>query len=434
MRPAPALLIAAGLWFIFSIVAAWHTPLTPVWLGTGILLLALALLDAARLARLPKPSAQRRVRATVALGVWNDIQLRLTNPGKRTLALAVFDHHPAGVECAGLPQRSAVPAQGYAELIYRLRFLSRGDHRFGPVQVLLSSPLKLWRRNLRLTAPQQIKVYPNFAEVAKYALFATDNRLSQLGVRKQRRRGEGLAFHQLREYRGGDALRQIDWNASARLKRLISREYQDERDQQLVFLIDCGRRMLAHDGPLSHFDHALNALLLLSYVALRQGDAVGFATFAGSQRFFAPRKGHTGVNALLNAVYDLQASSHAPDYVQAAGDLMTRLKKRSLVVLITNLRDEDAEELRPALSLLRKQHLVVLASLQEAALNEIAQHRVEHFDEALRLAATAVYLEQRRLAHQSLQGSGVLLLDVEPSHLPIHLVNRYLDIKRSGRL
>jgi len=279
-----------------------------------------------------------------------------------------------------------------------------------------------------------VKVYPNFAEVTKYTLFATDNRLSQIGIKKHRRRGEGLSFHQLRDYRAGDALRQIDWKATARLQRLISREYQDERDQQVVFLIDCGRRMLAKDDALSHFDHALNAVLLLSYVALRQGDAVGFFAFAGPQRFLPPRKGALTINTVLNNVYDLQPTTHASDYALAASELIKRLKKRSLVVLVTNLRDEDAEELRPAITLLRQRHLVVLASLQEAVLNQVAQQPVQGFDQALLLASTDIYLEQRRQAHQALKNFGVMMLDVEPAQLPVALVNRYLDIKLSGRL
>lgn len=434
MRPAPALLIASGLWLVFSLAAAIRPALTQAWLASGLIFLFLALLDLVLLWRSTLPVAQRHVAASLPVGVWHSARIRLSNAGGRRIRFVLHDHTPPDFETEALPQHSRLAADTHVDLSYRLRPLSRGDHSFGPIQLLVASPLGLWFRNLLLPAAQTVKVYPNFAEVAKYALFATDNRLSQIGIRKYRRRGEGLSFHQLREYRGGDALRQIDWNASARLKRLISREYQDERDQQVVFLIDCGRRMLAKDGELSHFDHALNALLLLSYVALRQGDGVGFLAFAGAARFLPPRKGAMAVNAVLNAVYDLQPTRHAPDYAQAATDLITRLRKRSLVVILSNLRDEDAEELKPALSLLRQQHLVVLASLQETVLNHVAQQEVRDFDDALNLAATQVYLEQRRMAHQALQRSGVLLLDVEPARLPVALVNRYLDIKLSGRL
>ena len=136
------------------------------------------------------------------------------------------------------------------------------------------SVLGLWKKNIIQPLKSEVRNYPNFSSVMKYSLLATDQRLNQMGILKKRRRGEGLNFHQLREYRDGDSLRQIDWNATARTHKLISRDYQEERDQQIIFLVDCGRRMLAHDDQLSHFDHTLNAILLLSHVALRQGDAV----------------------------------------------------------------------------------------------------------------------------------------------------------------
>ena len=434
MKPARLLLAATFGWLLFGIVAAVLPMLVLAWAVAGGVLLALMLLDSALLLRAPIFTATRRVATSLPVGVWNPIQLHMANPGRRAWRMRVYDHYPQQSAAEGLPQAIRVAAGGFAEIGYRLRPLERGDQGFGQVQVQIDSPLKLWQRSRMLGVTQKVKVYPNFAEVAKYTLFATDNRLSQLGIKKHRRRGEGLSFHQLRDYRAGDALRQIDWKATARLQRLISREYQDERDQQVVFLIDCGRRMLAKDDALSHFDHALNAVLLLSYVALRQGDAVGFFAFAGPQRFLPPRKGALTINTVLNNVYDLQPTTHASDYALAASDLIKRLKKRSLVVLVTNLRDEDAEELHPAIALLRKRHLVVLASLQEAVLNQVVQQPVQSFDQALRVAATDIYLEQRRQAHQALKNFGVMLLDVEPARLPVALVNRYLDIKLSGRL
>lgn len=130
---------------------------------------------------------------------------------------------------------------------------------------------------------------PDFARLYGAELMAVDHWLNQIGVRGGQRRGLGLEFHQLREFRDGDTLRQIDWKATARKRTPIAREYQDERDQQILFLLDCGRRMRSQDGDLSHFDHALNASLLLAYVALRQGDAVGAMTFAGDDRRHLPR-------------------------------------------------------------------------------------------------------------------------------------------------
>lgn len=434
MRPALALVYVALLWFAVGVVAAIYPEWRTGWYATGAVILLVVFMDAGLLWYLPIITIKRHVSGSLPVGVWSAVQLHLTNPGRSTVHVAVFDHYPPQCDIEGLPQHANIKAGGWTQMTYRVRPFERGEHTFLRSQVLTHSPMRFWRRNRMLGNPEQVRVYPNFAAMANYALFATDNRLSLMGIRKHRRRGEGLDFHQLREYREGDALRQIDWKATSRLKRLISREYQDERDQQVVFMIDCGRRMLAKDGELSHFDHALNAVLLLSYVALRQGDAVGFQAFAGMERFMPPLKGASSINTVMNSVYDLQASTHVADYARAATELLKRLRKRSLVVLITNLRDEDAEELRPAVTLLRKQHLVILASLQERILTEVLEQPVDNFQGAIRLAATDQFLEERRLAHEALKHYGVMVLDVAPEMLPISLVNRYLDIKLSGRL
>jgi uncharacterized protein (DUF58 family) len=277
-------------------------------------------------------------------------------------------------------------------------------------------------------------VYPNFRAVSRYSLLAAANRAGELGVRRRPRRGEGLEFHQLREYRQGDSLRQIDWKATARLRRAVSREYEEERDQQIVFLLDCGRKMHARDGALSHFDHALDAVLLLAHVALRQGDAVGLLAFSGAPRWLAPRKGAKQLDRVLNAVYDLESGTRASDYIEAAQQLASRLAKRALVVVVSNLRDEDHEELLLAARLLGRRHLVFVASMKERALSRALETRVKDLDSALTISATHQYLQARRHAHERLRKNGILALDAEPQQLAVALVNGYLDVKASGIL
>jgi uncharacterized protein (DUF58 family) len=247
-----------------------------------------------------------------------------------------------------------------------------------------------------------------------------------------------MEFHQLREYREGDPPRAIDWKATARTTRLIAREYEDEKDQRVLLLIDCGRRMASKDDtaddPLSHFDHTLNAALLLAHVALRQGDAVGMLTMGGINRYSEPRKSVAAVHAILNRAYDLEPTLAVPDYDLAARELMRRVRRRALVILLTNLRDEDDDTLLPALRLLRTRHLVVLASMREGILGRALSTRVDSFDRAVTHAAAADYLAQRERVFRRIGAAGVTCLDVEPERLAISLVNRYLELKRAGRL
>ena len=432
--PARRQVLLAGLLVAASLVVPVVPTGLALWLGITALALVVAATDAVRALRLPPPAARRLVPGSLPLGVAHDIAIRLANVTRRAVTVEVHDHYPAGVEVQGQPQTVSVPAGGWVEVRYRLRPVRRGEIAFAQVEARIASPLGLWQVRRRLGEGSTARVYPNFAELTRVALLATDHRLAQIGILQRRRRGEGLDFHQLRDYREGDVPRQIDWKATARTHRLISREYQDERDQQVLLLIDCGRRMAAHDGELSHFDHVLNAALLLAYVGLRQGDAVGVLTVSGAARWIAPRKGRSAINRILSHLYDLQPTLATTDFYAAAVELIRRVRKRALVVILSNLRDEDEETLAPALRALRSRHLVLFASLREAVLSRALVSRVDTFDQALTHAAAAEYLQSRELVLRRLESAGAVCVDVEPDRLPTALVNRYLDIKRSSRL
>jgi uncharacterized protein (DUF58 family) len=434
LLPSRRLLAAAAGLAAAGVVASAVTGLLAAWAALALALAAAAAYDAHRLLAAPAPRARRTVPGSLAVGVERDVELELQNDAGRALDIEVYDHHPGEFEARGMPRRLRLAPQAVAALVYAVRPLARGVHRFGTIELRIATALRLWQRSLRAGGEDRVRVYPNFAAFAGYALLATDHRLSRIGVLERPRRGEGLEFHQLREYREGDAQRQIDWKASARTLKLISREYQDERDQTVMLVLDCSRRMAAQDGELSHFDHALNAALLLAYASLRQGDAVGLMTMSGPERWLAPRKSAPAVDLVLNRVYDLQPSPLSPDYYAAAVELMKRVRKRALVVILSNLRDEDEDTLGPALRLLQSRHLVLFASLREAILARALVARVESFDRALTHAAAAEYLGQRELAFRRMERAGAVCIDADPERLPVALVNRYLQIKRERRL
>jgi uncharacterized protein (DUF58 family) len=436
MRFLPA---ARLLWLVTAMAAAAIAvsvagSFAAQWLTLAAALALVAALDLVSGLRLPLPAVARRLPASLALGVRIEVALRVANPSARRLRLEVHDHHPASFEAEGLPRTLSLAPLEWTELAYQARPVARGQARFGATELRLFSPLGLWQVARRASNESVVRVYPNFRALAKYTLLATDNRLSQIGVLQVRRRGEGMEFHQLREYRQGDSQRAIDWKATSRTARLIAREYEDEKDQRVLLVVDCGRRMASKDDELSHFDHALNSALLLAHVAARQGDAVGMLTMAGVHRYVEPRKSVAAVNAILNHAYDIEPTLAVPDYHEAARDIMRHVRRRALVIVLTNLRDEDDGTLLPALKLLRSRHLVVLASLREAILSRALSARVDSFDRAVTHAAAADYLAGRERSFRRLEAAGVVTLDVEPERLPIALVNRYLELKRSGSL
>lgn len=434
MRPALRAIVAAWIWLALGLVAAFWPSATLVWtiLGTGFTLIAVV--DALRALRLAPLQVERGLANSIALGAWTSVRLAVKNPTSRAERIDVFDLCPDRTEFEGLPRTVTVPPQSGLEFEYRLRAVRRGEASFSTCELLRASPWGLWIVRQRAPAVSSMRVYPNFAAIAGFTLHALENRIQLMGIRRRQKRGEGLEFRQLRDYQAGDMLRQIDWKATSRRAKPISREYQEERDQQVVFLVDCGRRMRAIDGELSHFDHCLNALLLVAYVALRQGDAVSLMTFGGVDRRLPPIKGKAQMTTLLNTVYDLETTLEPPDFIEAASRLKTFQTRRSLVIVITNQRDEDEDELRPALELLRKRHLVVLASLREVSVDAMTKAPIREHADALRSCAAWEYVRARRASLERLSGRGVITMDIAPSELPTGLTEKYLEIKRAGRL
>ncbi|MBT0623824.1 DUF58 domain-containing protein [Pseudomonas fluorescens] len=441
MKPTRLLLswlsVLLGLNILLGAAAAlqFKVPDTLHSIAWGLLLalLLLALLDAVRLRRRPGVQIQRQMPGSLALGRWGEVRLTLAHDYSRPITVKVFDHVPDGLSMENLPQSIELRPGERSELGYRLRPLRRGHFTFSRCEIHLPSPIGLWSARQFAEVSDATRVYPDFAHLYGAQLLGVDNWLSQLGVRQRQRRGLGLEFHQLREFREGDSLRQIDWKATARQRTPIAREYQDERDQQIVFMLDCGRRMRSQDGELSHFDHALNACLLLSYVALRQGDAVGLSTFASDQpRYLAPVKGSGQLNLLLNAVYDLDTTRRTADYQAAASQLLARQKRRALVIVVTNLRDEDDEALLTAVKRISRQHRVLVASLREEVLDDLRQTPVQTLPEALAYCGTVDYLNTRNELHDRLSAHGLSVLDTPPSGLGAALVTRYLGWKKAG--
>ncbi len=376
----------------------------------------------------------RQLPGNLALSASSLISLSFENHSKRIARFNFTDSYPDSISTDNLPGSLELQPGQTAIVKYRVRPTKRGVADFGKIQLRLQSPFNLWRLQIETGENQSTKVYPNFMALANLDFLDYEQQLSHIGAHLSQRRGSGQEFKQLREYQRGDEIRSIDWKATSRQHKLISREYQDERDQEIIFMLDSGRRMRAMDDELSHFDHSINAMLLTSYIALSAGDAVGFMSFAGENRWVKPVKGKAAINTLLNHLYDLHSSPDASDLTHAAETMMFRHQKRSLVVIITNLRDEDADDLLIATQLLSRKHLVMVACLKERCLKEKTETIPENLEESLSYAATALYTEQRQKLIKNLQNRGIIVADSTPEQMHVTLVNQYMVLKRAGRI
>jgi uncharacterized protein (DUF58 family) len=438
-------LAAIGVVALAALLAG--TELAYVTVATLVAVLALSLAAAGdyvvsrRVWRDAKVGFARRLPAAFAIGVSRNVTVTLSHEHWSDFACELYDHVDPSVVATGLPAALVLPTGKRVDATYAVTPTRRGEITFAPAEARVRSRLGLCDLGVRLGVAETRRVYPDFAEIARYAWLAGDRRLQEIGIKTFVQRGEGTDFKQLAEYAQGDSVRHIDWKATLRLDKPVVREFQDERDQRVMLLIDCGRRMRADDRGGSvgtaHFDQVLNAVMLLSYVALAQGDAVGALTFGtppGGERLFAPRKGAHTLHALMGELYGLQPTPSHSDYVAAAQDLLRRQNKRALVIVITNFRDEDGSELGLALKLLRQRHLVLLASVRERIVGELIARPLTSGNAALDVASAHLYEQARRDAFRRLAARDALMVDAEPERLGIELVNRYHAVKRAGMI
>jgi uncharacterized protein (DUF58 family) len=444
MRPGRGLFAAAlGLLFLGA-AAFFSEPAFLIWFLTGCILLFLIIFDALLLLNLTdRLEAAREIPLSLALG--EPVRVRLTiGRGSRPLVPAkilLYDLYPSSMVC-GPPGRTTFPAvldrkilKAGGDLIFEYTLFprERGLWDFRGLELLLGSPLCFWRLRVFHGTGSRGRTYPDFKKIA--AGQELRGILEYRGFRAIRRRGQGMEFMGLRDFQEGDSVRSIDWRASSRNRqidgrlKLIVREYQEEQDQQILFVLDSGYRL-----PGAQFDSALNALLLLSWVALKHGDAVAAQSFGAGERWIPPRKGKSALTGLLNGFYDLQSAPVPSSPFSALETALTRLNRRTFIILISSFREEDGESLSWILPRIEKRHLLLLVSFREKEAEALATRRPANPEETLETAAAFSYLASRRRLYQSWEHAGLLTLETSPADISSALINRYLGVKRSGKL
>jgi uncharacterized protein (DUF58 family) len=446
--PSRALiLVLIGIGAVLAVLSSVDTPESTIFqaaMASGAVLLALLVIDGylslSAWRRAPL-TLKRQLPRAFAVGAPVTVGLSLENSGARRYSGRLFDMADASMDTPSMPLDFALEAGQRQTLQFKITPTRRGLKRFDPAQIRLRSNFGLLDLNLQVGGSDSRRVFPNFELHAAFAWLTGKRRLADIGIKSIRRRGSATEFDQLQDYQAGDAIRHIDWKATLKHQRPVVRKFQDDRDQSVMFLLDCGRRMRADDTQHgvggTHFDQVLNALMLLAFVALSKGDAVGAMTFGTPdhmEKRFAPRKGRQSLNALMAELGDVEPTPTFSDYARAAADSIQRHRKRGLLVLITNCRDEDATELSVALGLLRSRHLVVLANLRERIVGQIADQPLETEQSGLEVAAALEYEQRRRDMLRRLAMGGVMMIDCEPQQLGIELVNRYTALKRSGAI
>jgi uncharacterized protein (DUF58 family) len=405
-----------------------------VWvLCADLTIASFALAEILTLPRRRDLSAHRKVERVASLGKPHAVELTVVHSrtGGRRMMVWIRDDVPSEFEARPAESVVAISGRCRARLQYKFVPYERGAFSMHSVHLRVTSRLGFWQRHYSLPAESVIHVYPDMVQLAEYAVLARTNRLSLLGVRKSRKIGQDHDFERLRDYQLDDNYRHIDWRATARRNRLTVKEYQTSQSQRIVFLLDCGRMMnsQSHGGTL--LDHALNAALMLSYVALRQGDSVGLVCFSDRVHKSVPvRGGMSQMNHLLHASFDRFPQLVESRYDMAFMHLATQFRKRALVVLVTNLIDEvNSFQVKRYLQAQVGRHLPLGVLLRDHHLFDAADSPQLDGRGLFRAAAASEIVNWRRQVLTDLEHQGVLTLDVFPEHMTAPLVNRYLHIK-----
>jgi len=426
--------LLVGFARVFYTEQAWVESFSDLFVFAVLALAILVVYDGAK--RLPDDQLRliRKLPTSFALNRAQSIVIELSNFSEFELNVTVSDSVPSNFHGAAFPLKQTIGVEKRGLFEYSVVPKSRGLAIFDPAYVLVESANGFWQFLHRLGECDETKIYPDFSAISNSSIFGVEQAMRNMGAHVAKRKGSGMEFNQLREFREGDTLKQIDWKATAKLGSPISREYQEEKDQNVVFLLDCSRRMRAIENDLSYFDYALNALLMSSYIALDKGDAVGVMTFSGEPSWLSPIKGKASINTLLNHLYALDTSTQSSDYVTAAENLLLKHRKRSLIIVLTNVRDEDSEDLHKAVEILSQQHLVMVVALQEGLLQQVDDMPVDEVAQAMLYAGTKHFELNRKKMLALLKARGVSVVDATHKNIHIQLVTEYMRLKQFGRI
>jgi len=433
-----ALIVAAALaplgvlgfwvpWALDAMLVADATLVALMWLDAG---LAVSVDQNGLLVwREPLPA--------LSVGHAGEVAYRWSNGGPRRARLRVREIRPDLLGGVQPPRTLSVPQGGDQRETLSVVPLRRGREESGGFVVDSFGPLGLGRRRARVEVPWEVIVYPPLVSIRLRASVAQAQRRRDAGMKAIRELGEGRLFESLREWVPGDDIRHIDWKATARRRKVITRQFEAERRQQVLHVLDLGRLMTAEiAGGVSRLDFVVQAALELAYAAAQHDDDVGIMTFAdGVQHFVAPQRGRSGVRQVLDVLAVVEPKLVEPDYPGAFRYLAARNRKRALTVLFTDVIDRFASDALVAnVASLRPRHIPLAVTLRNPELDAVAAMRATDARDAFRKAAAEELLHAREEALGHMRRAGVLVIDVTPQRAAQAVVSKYIDLKRRGVL
>ena len=431
----------------FVLLALGFLPLSLSWnfpalryavLIYDVALISLAFVDYFISRKLPvELTITREFEKRFAIGDETNVKLHIENASPRDFQLKIKDEFPPELKLSETREAAfKIAAQTVADFTYGLTPPRRGKYQFGTTAIRFRSKIGLVWCQADLGAAESVKVYPNMRRAREMALKALGAISFQAVQRKAVMRGEGRDFESMRDYVRGDELRHISWTATARRSKLTTRQYQIERDQTILIALDGGRLMTGRIGDETKFDTAIHASLALMAAASRGGDNCGLMVFGRKvKKYLPPQKGIAHIDGVLEALHDLEPELIEPSYSRAFQFISAHSKKRSFVIILTDLVDkESSKELISSLKLLRPRHLPLVVTIGDRDLNQTVSEKPKEIKEVFTQSAAEEIIFQRESALRLVETLGGLALDVTTNSLAPRLLETYLKVKERGLL
>jgi len=417
---------------------SWQYPwLKWVVLAYDVGLLIVAIIDS-RTSRLRKGVViTREFSGRFAVGAETEVRIQVQNATNRAIQVILKDEFPPQMTLDGVREgRINVEAQSSATLIYGLTSPKRGRFEFGHTALRFRSRLKLVWCETKVTDPVSVKVYPNMRRAREAELKALGARSVVSSHRKTSWRGEGREFESMRDYVRGDELRHISWTATARRGKLTTRQYQIERDQTILIALDAGRLMTARIEKETKLDSAVHATLALISAAARAGDNAGLVVFGRKiKSYLPPGRGRDHIQSALEALHAVEPEMIEPSYARAFEFIAANSKRRALIVLLTDLVDEEgSKELLTSLHLLRPRHLPLVVTIADRDLKAVVQESPTTVGDLFTQSVAEEIIHHREAALRLVESQGGLALDVTAAALAPSLLETYLRVKERGLL
>jgi uncharacterized protein (DUF58 family) len=367
----------------------------------------------------------------LSLGADNLIKIQIKNLERQASAIWVRDEAPEAFKVDQRILSGQMAARGDWEGGYHVFPTNRGNYRFGNINLRWQGPLKLITRQGKLETETTVKVYPNLLNLRRYDLLLRRNRLQEMGLRHTRMYGEGTEYERLREYLPDDEYRRINWKATARRHFPVTTEFQTERSQNIIAVLDTGRMMRSPVAQISKLDYVVNAVLFLGYVATGKGDKVGLMTFADEVvNYLGPKQGRGQFYRMLELLYAVSPQPVEPNYHRALSYMASKHRKRSLVVIFTDLGSSTGiNSLISHTATLSRNNLVLVVTISHPEIHTTARQGISDSLSVYQRAVATQLLDERQIRIDNLRRNGVLTLDVPANELSTAVINQYLELK-----